>query len=120
MGEIEKLRKGFLALEKRMTKAARRHAGFGTVVTKKHLGKIVLTAQQPRYDRDMRFEFRDRHDDDYGYTALKIILRDKALRVQFRADRDRAFGDTCDWDEFDTESKLLILEGLEAKSAGPV
>lgn len=103
-----------------MTKEARRHAGLGTVAKKKHVGKIVICAQLPWNDRDSRFEFRDHHDDDHGYTALRIIVHDNTLHVQFRADRERAFGDKCDWDDFDTFSKLLILEGLEAAESAEV
>ncbi len=119
MIETERLRDAYHDLESALDARAADFAARGVVARREHLGEVCLTAQLWADARDARFEFRDRHDSDHGYAALRLVCRDGTLTLQFQAEGAGDFGDALGWAPyFDTLSaKLLIVEGLRRGGA---
>ena len=116
MTTTEPLRDAYHDLESSLDAAAAGFAESGAIATRDHLGEVCLTAQLLDQPLDARYEFRE------GaaplYAALQVCRRGKVLEVRFRPEIGTDFTEARDWAWFDTLSKLLILEGLEAASAG--
>lgn len=115
MSTTEPLRDAYHNLEAGLDALAVAFAQRGTVAHRAHLGTVCLTAQLLAASADMRFDFRDdRAPESTGYDALRLHEHDGTLTVECRPENTEHFSDALGWGCFDTLSKLLILEGLEA------
>ncbi len=116
MSPTEPLRDAYHDLESSLDAAAAGYAEAGAIATRDHLGEVCLTAQLLEADRDARYDFRETAES--GYVALQLARRGRVLEVRFRPEAGSDFTEALDWAWFDTLSKLLMLEGLEAASGG--
>lgn len=112
MVSTEPLRDAYHDLESALDAAAEDFAVAGIIVTRDQLGAVRLVAQAWDSEEECRFDFRDEATEPFA--ALRFMAGRKPLAVEFQAEGSECFGKARPWADFDTLSKLLILEGCEA------
>ena len=115
MASTEPLRDAYHDLESALDAAAAEFAAAGTTVTRDQLGAVRLVAQAWDSEEEFRFDFRD--DAPAPFAALRFAPDRKPFAVEFQNEGTESFGNARPWADFDTLSKLLILEGCEAAGA---
>ena len=108
----EPLRDAYHELEAALDAAATEFAKAGAVVSRDRLGAVRLVAQAWNSEEEFRYDFRD--DAEPPLDALRFAPGRAPLAVEFRTGEAKPFGAAQAWANFDTLSKLLILEGCEA------
>lgn len=115
MLSTEPLRDAYHDLESALDAAATEFAASGATVTRERLGSVRLVAQAWNSEDEFRYDFRD--DAPGAFGALRFVPGRAPLTVEFQAEGAENFGAAQPWANFDTLSKLLILEGCEAAAA---
>lgn len=115
MAPTEPLRDAYHALESALDAAASTYAAGGITVTRDQLGAVRLVAQAWDSEAEFRYDFRE--DAQAAFAALRFAPGRKVLAVEFQSEGEASFGGARPWADFDTLSKLLILEGHETAGA---
>lgn len=111
MSSTEPLRDAYHDLESALDAAATEFAASGVTVTREQLGSVRLVAQAWNSEDEFRYDFRD--DATAPFGALRFAPGRAPLTVEFQSDGVENFAAAQPWANFDTLSKLLILEGCE-------
>jgi hypothetical protein len=112
MPSTEPLRDAYHDLESALDAAALEFAASGLTVTREQLGSVRLVAQAWNSEDEFRYDFRDDAATPFG--ALHFVPGRVPLTVELQSEGSETFDSTQPWANFDTLSKLLILEGCEA------
>ena len=111
MPSTKPLRDAYHDLESALDAAALEFAATGITVMREQLGSVRLVAQAWNSEDEFRYDFRD--DAPAPFAALRFAPDRVPLTVQFQPEGAETFGTSQSWANFDTLSKLLILEGCE-------